>query len=165
MFSISTSLQRICFVHPHSGVLLTLLRLLTSIHLSGALACTLVICPMLGELIVSNRWVRSLAFLWCACHFFVRYTCRLCFRWASRFISRCAGRCGETAELEGRLAIISTPPHLSRNPKGIREKEQFWLEERRKRVRRCDTTRPCGSTQLGGSTISWKAHRRSLSQV
>jgi len=26
-------------------------------------------------------------------------------------------------------------------PKGIHEKEQFWLEERRKRVRRYDTTR------------------------
>jgi hypothetical protein len=66
MCSISTSLQRLCFVHTHSGILLTSLRLLTSIHLSGALACTLVIRHMLGELIISNRWVRSPAFLWCA---------------------------------------------------------------------------------------------------
>ena len=98
MSSISTSLQQLCFVHPHSGILLMLLRLLTSIHLSGALACTLVVRRMLGELIITNRWVHSPAFPCCACHFFVRYACRLCFRWASRFISRCAGRCGETAE-------------------------------------------------------------------
>ena len=50
-------------------------------------------------------------------------------------------------ELEGREPIINTPPLLSRHPKRIREKERFWLEERRKRVRRCDTTRPCGSTK------------------
>jgi len=29
--------------------------------------------------------------------------------------------------------------HLSRHPKGIREEEQFWLEERRKRVRGYDS--------------------------
>jgi len=51
-------------------------------------------------------------------------------------------RCGETAELEGREPTVNTPPHLSRHPKGIREKERFWLEERRKRVKRYDTTRP-----------------------
>jgi hypothetical protein len=51
-------------------------------------------------------------------------------------------RCGETTELEGREPFINTPPHLSRHPKGIRNKERFWLEERRKRVRRYDTTRP-----------------------
>jgi len=51
-------------------------------------------------------------------------------------------RCGETAELKGRELIINTPPHLSQNPKGICEKERFWLEERMKRVRRYDTTRP-----------------------
>ena len=34
--SISTSLQRLFFVHWHSGVLLTSLRIMTSIHLSGA---------------------------------------------------------------------------------------------------------------------------------
>jgi hypothetical protein len=47
-------------------------------------------------------------------------------------------RCGETAELEGREPIVITPLHLSRYPKGIREKERFWLEERRKRVRGYD---------------------------
>jgi len=46
------------------------------------------------------------------------------------------------AELEGRELIINTLPQLSRHPNGIREKEQFWLEERRKRVRRYHTTRP-----------------------
>jgi len=50
--------------------------------------------------------------------------------------------CGETTELDGREPFINTPPHLSRHPKGIREKERFWLEERSKRVRRYDTTRP-----------------------
>jgi len=46
--------------------------------------------------------------------------------------------CGETAELEGSEPIINTPPHLPRHPKGMREKERFWLEERRKRVRGYD---------------------------
>jgi hypothetical protein len=45
-------------------------------------------------------------------------------------------------ELEGREPIVYTLPHLSRHPKGFREKERFWLEERRKRVRRYVTTRP-----------------------
>jgi len=63
-------------------------------------------------------------------------------------------RCGETAELEGREPIINTPPHLPRHPKRIREKEQLWLQERRKRVRRYDTTWPWGSKQLPGSTES-----------
>jgi len=31
--------------------------------------------------------------------------------------------------------MATLAPHLSRHPKGIREEEQFWLEERRKRVR------------------------------
>ena len=43
--------------------------------------------------------------------------------------------CGATVEIEGRLPIINTPPHLAWHPKGILEKEWFWLEERRKRVR------------------------------
>jgi len=51
-------------------------------------------------------------------------------------------RCGETTELDRRELIVNTPPHLSRHPKGIREKGQFWLEERRKRVRSYDTTQP-----------------------
>jgi len=45
-------------------------------------------------------------------------------------------------ELECRELIINTPPHLLWHPKGIREKERFWLEERRKRVRRDHTTQP-----------------------
>jgi hypothetical protein len=42
--------------------------------------------------------------------------------------------------MQGRQPIINTPPHLAWHPKGIREKERFWLEKRRKRVR--------GSTQI-----------------
>jgi len=49
MSSISTSQQRPCFVHPPSGILLTSPRLMTSIHLTGALACTLVIRRMLCD--------------------------------------------------------------------------------------------------------------------
>jgi len=45
-------------------------------------------------------------------------------------------RCGETSEPEGRVPNINTAPHLSWHPKGIHGKEQFWLEERRKSVRR-----------------------------
>jgi hypothetical protein len=38
---------------------------------------------------------------------------------------------------------MNTPPHLSRHPKGIREKEWFWLEQGKKRVRGCErATRP-----------------------
>jgi len=44
-------------------------------------------------------------------------------------------RCGETLELEGRHPIINTLPHIAWHPKGIREKEWFWLEEGTKRVR------------------------------
>jgi len=43
-------------------------------------------------------------------------------------------RCGETTALEGREPIINTPPPLSWHPEGIHGKEQFWLEEHRKRV-------------------------------
>jgi len=38
-------------------------------------------------------------------------------------------------ELEGSQPIINTPPHLMWHPKGIREKDRFWLKEYRKRVR------------------------------
>jgi hypothetical protein len=38
-------------------------------------------------------------------------------------------------ELEGSKPIINTPPHLSRDPKEIREKKRFWLQEHRQRVR------------------------------
>jgi hypothetical protein len=47
-------------------------------------------------------------------------------------------RCGKPMELEGTEPIINTLPHLSQHQKGIREKERFWLEERRKRVRGYD---------------------------
>jgi len=50
-------------------------------------------------------------------------------------------RYGETAELEDREPIVDTLLHLSRHPKEIHEKERFWLLERRKRVRRYDTTK------------------------
>jgi len=63
-----------------------------------------------------------------------------------------AGRCGEMTELEGRDATMNTPPHLSRHPDRNGDKEWFWLEERRKRVRIYDTTRPWGSAQLRGTT-------------
>jgi hypothetical protein len=54
---------------------------------------------------------------------------------ASECISKFTrSRCGETLELEGRQPIINTPPHLTWHPKGIREKERFWLEECRKRL-------------------------------
>jgi len=33
--------------------------------------------------------------------------------------------CGETTELEGREPILNAPPHLSRHPTGIRQKERF----------------------------------------
>jgi len=63
-------------------------------------------------------------------------------------------QCGEMAELEGREPIIITPPQLSQHSKGIHPKEQFSLVERRKRVRRYDTTQLGGSTSLCGSTES-----------
>jgi len=66
------------------------------------------------------------------------------------------GRCGETVELDGRRPIINTQPHLWRHSKGIHEKQQLSLKERRKTVRRYDTTWPWGSTQLCGSTKSQK---------
>jgi len=47
-------------------------------------------------------------------------------------------RCGETVEIESRQLIINTPPHLTCHPKGILEKEWFWLKERRKMVRGSD---------------------------
>jgi hypothetical protein len=49
---------------------------------------------------------------------------------------------GERAEREGREPTFDTPPDLLRNSMGICENERFWIEERRKKVRRYDTTRP-----------------------
>ena len=64
--------------------------------------------------------------------------------------------CGETTELEGRGPSINISPHLSRHPNGIREAERFLLEERRKKVRRYNTTQPWESAQLPRSTKSRK---------
>jgi len=64
--------------------------------------------------------------------------------------------CGEIVELKGRGPIFHTPPHLSPHPKGIHEKIRYWLEERRKRVRRYDPTRPHRTTQLHGFTNTRK---------
>jgi hypothetical protein len=44
-------------------------------------------------------------------------------------------------EVESREPTVNTPPHLSRHPNGIHEKERFWFEEGRNRVRKYDTTR------------------------
>jgi hypothetical protein len=57
-------------------------------------------------------------------------------------------------DYEDKEPIVNTPPHLSRHSKTNDEKERVWLEEHRKRVRRYDTTRLGGSTQLRGSTWS-----------
>jgi len=67
-----------------------------------------------------------------------------------------AGCCGETAELEGGQPIINSLAHHLRHPKGIHEKEQFWLGKRRMSVGGCDTTGPCGSTK------SWDERVRSI---
>ena len=44
-------------------------------------------------------------------------------------------RFGEMVELDGEQPIINPPPHLTWFPKGNLKKEQFWLQEHRKRVR------------------------------
>jgi hypothetical protein len=44
-------------------------------------------------------------------------------------------------ELEGREPIITLRRTTRGFPNAILEKERFWLEERRKTVRRYDTTR------------------------
>jgi hypothetical protein len=57
--------------------------------------------------------------------------------------------------------IATLAPHLSRHPKGIREEERFWLEERWKRVRGND--RVPGHEELHklrGSTKSRKERVR-----
>jgi len=62
--------------------------------------------------------------------------------------------CGETAEQQGREPIITLRYTSHIFPTGICEKKQFSLEESGKRVRRQNTTRLWGSTQLGGFTQS-----------
>jgi len=57
--------------------------------------------------------------------------------------------------------MATLAPHLSRHPKGIREEERFWLEERWKRARGND--RAAGREEphkLRGSTISQKERVR-----
>jgi len=57
--------------------------------------------------------------------------------------------------------MATLAPHLSRYPKGIREEERFWLEERWKRVR--ENERAPGREEppkLGGSTKSRKERVR-----
>jgi len=75
------------------------------------------------------------------------------------------GRCGKMTELDDREPTINTPPHLLRLPNRIHEKEQFCLEERRNRVKRCDTTQLFGSHAIAwihdiadraSETKSWK---------
>ena len=55
--------------------------------------------------------------------------------------------------------IPTLEPHLSRHSMGIREDEQFWLEEREKSMRGNDkVTRPCGTTQIAWiHEISYRA--------
>jgi len=57
-------------------------------------------------------------------------------------------------ELEGREHTSNTPLHLLQHPNGIQEKEGFWFVDGRNQVKRYDTARRWGSTQLGGSTNS-----------
>jgi len=84
-------------------------------------------------------------------------------RWYSRIIGEAPGHSdwelrdaplegcwGETMEREGREPTINTSPRLSRDLKGIHEKVRFKFEERKNRVRSCDTTRRWWS-----HTIAW----------
>jgi len=66
------------------------------------------------------------------------------------------GHCGEMTQIEGRVPTINIPAHLSLHPNGFREILPFLLIERRKKVRRYDTTQPWGSMQSRGSTKSRK---------
>jgi len=70
-------------------------------------------------------------------------------------------QCGETVVVEGSQPVINILPHLAWRPNGHLETERFWLKQHRMWVRRYDTTRPRGSTQLRGSTKSWKELVRS----
>jgi len=65
------------------------------------------------------------------------------------------GHCGDTIELEGRGHTINSLPQLSRHPNELHKNERCWVEEHRKCVRRYDTTRPWGSTQVCGSMKCW----------
>jgi len=70
--------------------------------------------------------------LLCICH------CVCCVVYLPLFLPLYIYHCGETAELEGREPFDITLLHLSLHSKGIREKERFWIEEWRNRVRGYD---------------------------
>jgi len=61
------------------------------------------------------------------------------------------GHCGDTTELGESEPTINIPPHLSRHPNRIREKDQFEHEEPRRKVTRDDTTWRWECMQLRGS--------------
>ena len=77
---------------------------------------------------------------------------------ASEFSSKLTrSQFAEMVELEGRQPIINTLPHLAKHPKRILEKEPFWLEERRKRVRGYDGIPGHDEPhQLRGSINAWQ---------
>jgi len=54
---------------------------------------------------------------------------------ASECISKLTAWCCKSLELERRNPLINTLAHFAWHPKGICEKERFWLEERTNRVR------------------------------
>jgi len=62
--------------------------------------------------------------------------------------------CGETTDQESGEPIITLRRTSCSFLKGVREKERFWLEERRKMAWRYDTTQQWGPMQLHGSTLS-----------
>jgi len=51
---------------------------------------------------------------------------------------------------------INTPPHLPRHPNRIHEKERFWFNQHRNRVRSYHTTWPWGSTDSPSEIKSWE---------
>jgi hypothetical protein len=53
--------------------------------------------------------------------------------------------------------MATLTPHLSRHPKGIREEEQFWLEERGERVRE--------NVRVPGREEPHKLHRSAKSRT
>jgi hypothetical protein len=55
-------------------------------------------------------------------------------------------RCGALTELERKVAVMNILPHVSRHPKGIDQKERFWLQEPWERVRGCNRL-PSGKEQ------------------
>ena len=70
-------------------------------------------------------------------------------------------QCGETKELAGREPIFTLRCTSRGFQTGVRVKERFWLEERRKRVRRYDTTRLWESTRSLGKS-EWDQKMRKM---